>query len=306
MSTKLVQEFYARLASFLQQMIQSFGDDEEIVANDCWLQDNIRTGSTAVLEKVGPGIQPELLKSFLQQDVRCFQQEDNVFMNFVGGCRLFSRMDSTERSSLWSTLPSKENPEGSKSCLEVCMRSGMRAFALLPHVSKLNVGSDPGTLMQSMLELTRDKDGLQNLTNMMETVLDSIGIDGTDDEQVVVTPAAEKPPSPVAYGNEFETSSVLPHHVFQKEKELSDASVDPEDLLQNLPKNMDVKSLSSMFKQVKKTINFEEMHETLNMPEVQALIQNISKSSELQDLVKGKSTNLKDVIGNLMGSLDTR
>jgi hypothetical protein len=301
-SFSIVTSFYQSLSIYLDSLT-SF-KDPGIEANRSWLQACTLERSSKILEQIGPGITPELLNMFLQKDPEFFQQKENPFCQFICGDNLFNRLDPVEIATFWSTpaksaMPDQPGVPAQSSMLEVCMRTGMRAFALLPHIEKLHPGVDGGNLLNNMLQIAEEQDGLENLTGMIERVLESICIDGSDiPEQCDAGSEDAHAPDKTAAAEEdtFETVTTVPHKVLQSQEEKNGGDTLPLDFDCN-PKN-----LCAFFKKERENIDFDDFRETLRSPEVQDFIQCVTQSPDLQNIVQGKGGDLKGIIGNLVNT----
>jgi hypothetical protein len=311
-SFSIVTSFYQSLSIYFDSL-KSF-KDPGIEANRSWLQTCTQERSSKILEQLGPGITPELLSMFLQKDPEFFQQKENPFCQFICGDNLYNRLNPAEIATFWSKpakpavpdqpgVPGKPAVPAQASMLEVCMRTGMRAFALLPHVEKLHPGVDGGNLLNNMLQIAEEQDGLENLTGMIERVLESICIDGSDipEQRDAGSDDVHAPDkTTVAEEDTFETATTAPHKVLQSQEEKNGGGTLPLDF------DCDPKKMCAFFKQQRENIDFDDFRKTLRSPEVQDFMQCVTQSPDLQNIVQGKGGDLKGIIGNLVNTFATQ
>ena len=299
-SFAVVQLFYTALGTYFNSLDRF--KDAGIIANQCWLQECVQQKLPTILEQVGPGITPELLTLFLNNDKDFFSQKDNPFCKFINGDNIFNRLSVQEIVSFWSVpaKPATENKPAEPSqpsILEECMRKGMRAFALLPHLEKLNMSStNSADLMTNMFKIAGEDNGLENLTLMIEKLLESICIDGSETKTPNSTPV--KTTTDPEIQETFETITAVPHEILQSQKEEESVQA----FQDTIPCDLNMKSLCKLFKDEKKNMDFAEFQQILQTPEAQNIIQCVTQSPDLQQVVQGKGGDLQKVLANLFGT----
>jgi hypothetical protein len=254
------------------------------------LKQAIASQSDSVLRDIGADMHVELLTQFLTRDTKFTELNNtNLFCTFIQAHVVFEHADADELASLWGT---KERP----SVIELAIRKGMRAYAMLPYVEKLNLNmaQQPKDIISSMIDMSAEDNGLQKMTEMMEVVINSICVDGTTENTVATTSENVKPETPTKIDDvddrQFSHDNVKPHKVLQEVD-----SIQPEEC-------MNLKSLCGLFKDAKENIDFEDMQKQMQTPEFKNMITTLSESEDIQNLLSGKG-NMQQVMKNMMNTL---
>ena len=157
----------------------------------------IETCSDGLFVRLLPGLTVALKNAFLARDAdRFFSGTPNVFVEFIGGRRLYDCLDTCEQTEYWGEI------------LNQVIRQGLLLKAIAPKLSSINsiVDSlvqsqavDPGAerptiqstvkkilssedLLANVLNLVRTKDGVKDLMSMMKGVVGSLADDENTEE----------------------------------------------------------------------------------------------------------------------------